>query len=121
MIQYFIIVCRSIWEVTSREEDKESSLGEEATEPTLMYARWMTSSDASTDAIVFVEDYNIFYIPDVGAEEKKIFPLSQAEVVIPEVIFHGIPDWIYEGKYLPKLHTREKYIYSSAYWILHIY
>ena len=99
MNQYFIIVCRQIWEVTSREEDKESSLGEEATEPTLMYARWMTSSDASTDAIVFVEDYNIFYIPDVGAEEKKIFPLSQAEVVIPEVIFHGIPDWIYEGKY----------------------
>ena len=57
----------------------------------------MSSSDASTDAIVFVEDYNIFYIPDVAVEEKKIFPLSQAEVVIPEVIFHGIPDWIYEG------------------------
>ena len=35
----------------------------------------MSSSDASTDAIVFVEDYNIFYIPDVAVEEKKIFPL----------------------------------------------
>ena len=57
---------------------------------------WIT---ISTDAIVFVEDYNIFYIPDVAIEEKKIFPLSQAEVVIPEVIFHGIPDWIYEGTY----------------------
>ena len=69
-----------------------------------MHARWMKSasgssdSQGSTDAIVFVEDYTIFYIPDVGAEDKKIFPLSQSEVVIPEVIFHGIPDWIYEGK-----------------------
>ena len=61
---------------------------------------WIT---ISTDAIVFVEDYNIFYIPDVAIEEKKIFPLSQAEVVIPEVIFHGIPDWIYEGM-LEKIH-----------------
>ena len=77
----------------------------EATQPTLMYARWMSSpadantqsGSSSTDAILFVEDYNIFYIPDVGIEEKKIFPLSQTEVVKPEVIFHGIPDWIYEG------------------------
>ena len=50
-----------------------------------------------------MEDYNIFYIPDVAIEEKKIFPLSQAEVVIPEVIFHGIPDWIYEGM-VEKIH-----------------
>ena len=62
-----------------------------------MYARWMSSPSGTTDAILFVEDYNIFYIPDVGIEEKKIFPLSQTEVVKPEVIFHGIPDWIYEG------------------------
>ena len=47
-----------------------------------------------------MEDYEIFYIPDVAIEEKKIIPLSQPEVVIPEVIFHGIPDWIYEGKYI---------------------
>ena len=88
--------------MTSREEDKDSSLQSEATQPTLMYARWMSSPDVSsssesTDAILFVEDYNIFYIPDVGIEEKKIYPVSQTEVVKPEVIFHGIPDWIYEG------------------------
>ena len=99
-------IFRLIWEVTSREEDKDSSLQSEATQPTLMYARWMSSpadanteSGSSTDAILFVEDYNIFYIPDVGIEEKRIFPLSQTEVVKPEVIFHGIPDWIYEGIY----------------------
>ena len=61
------------------------------------------SGSSSTDAILFVEDYNIFYIPDVGIEEKKIFPLSQTEVVKPEVIFHGIPDWIYEGTIIPYL------------------
>ena len=102
---------RLIWEVTSREEDKDSSLQSEATQPTLMYARWMSSpadantgeSGSSTDAILFVEDYNIFYIPDVGIEEKRIFPLSQTEVVKPEVIFHGIPDWIYEGTIIPYL------------------
>ena len=63
-----------------------------------MYAKWMASVDTNTDAILFVENYNIFYIPDVGIEEKKIYPISQTEVVIPEVIFHGIPDWIYEGE-----------------------
>ena len=83
--------------MTSREEDKDSSLESEATEPTLMYAKWMHGSSAGSDAIVFVENSNIFYIPDVAVEEKKIFPISQGEVVIPDVIFHGIPDWIYEG------------------------
>ena len=89
--------------MTSREEDKDSSLQSEGLKPTLMYARWMSSpaveaSEAeATDAILFVEDYNIFYIPDVGIEEKKIYPVSQTEVVKPEVIFHGIPDWVYEG------------------------
>lgn len=63
-----------------------------------MYAKWMSSEDSNTDAILFVENYNIFYIPDVGVEEKKVYPVSQTEVVIPEVIFHGVPDWIYEGE-----------------------
>ena len=86
--------------MTSREEEKDSSLGEEATHPTLMHARWMQNQAASNsleDAILFVEDYNIFYIPNVAVEEKKIYPLSQGDVVIPEIVFHGIPDWVYEG------------------------
>ena len=111
-------IFRLIWEVTSREEDKDSSLQSEATQPTLMYARWMSSpadantqsGSSSTDAILFVEDYNIFYIPDVGIEEKKIFPLSQTEVVKPEVIFHGIPDWIYEG-----IHYAVPCLFSSTF------
>ena len=114
-------IFRLIWEVTSREEDKDSSLQSEATQPTLMYARWMSSpadanteSGSSTDAILFVEDYNIFYIPDVGIEEKRIFPLSQTEVVKPEVIFHGIPDWIYEGIYytLPCFHVPWELVFT---------
>ena len=47
-----------------------------------------------------MEGYNIYYIPDVAIEDKKIFPISQEEWVKAEVIIHGIPDWIYEGKYL---------------------
>ena len=89
---------RLLWEVTSREDDRDASLSEEDTKPTLMYAKWMSSEDSNTDAILFVENYNIFYIPDVGVEEKKVYPVSQTEVVIPEVIFHGVPDWIYEGE-----------------------
>ena len=89
---------RLLWEVTSREDDRDASLSEEDTKPTLMYAKWMSSEDSKTDAILFVENYNIFYIPDVGVEDKKVYPVSQTEVVIPEVIFHGVPDWIYEGE-----------------------
>ena len=89
---------RLLWEVTSREDDRDASLSEEDTKPTLMYAKWMSSEDSNTDAILFVENYNIFYIPDVGVEDKKVYPVSQTEVVIPEVIFHGVPDWIYEGE-----------------------
>lgn len=95
--KFGFICARLIWEVTSREEDKDSSLAEEATKPSLMYARWMSSSSKDSDAIVFVENDNIFYIPDVGIEDKRIFPVSQTEMVVPDVIFHGIPDWIYEG------------------------
>ena len=47
-----------------------------------------------------MEGYEIFYIPDVAIEDKKIVPVSQADWVKAEVIIHGIPDWIYEGKYL---------------------
>ena len=96
--QQIIFYYRNLWEVTSREDDRDASLSEEHTKPTLMYAKWMASVDTNTDAILFVENYNIFYIPDVGIEEKKIYPISQTEVVIPEVIFRGIPDWIYEGE-----------------------
>ena len=39
ILPFFIYSTRLLWEVTSREEDKDSSLGEEATQPTLMYAR----------------------------------------------------------------------------------
>lgn len=52
------------------------------------------------DALVFVENYSVFYIPDVSQTSKRIFPVSSIADVIPEVVIHGIPDWIYEGKEL---------------------
>eukprot|EP00094_Tigriopus_californicus_P011472 TCALIF_11077-PA protein Name:"Similar to DPP10 Inactive dipeptidyl peptidase 10 (Homo sapiens)" AED:0.12 eAED:0.12 QI:0/0.84/0.64/0.92/0.76/0.85/14/214/869 len=65
----------------------------------LQYARWMPSREDSSngnDALVFVENYTVFYIPDVSQTSKRIFPVSSIEDVIPEVVIHGIPDWIYE-------------------------
>ena len=46
-----------------------------------------------------MEDYSVFYIPDVGSKVKRVFPLSSREEgdVVPEVLIHGVPDWIYEG------------------------
>ena len=47
--------------------------------------------------IVFVENFTVYYIPDVGAKTKKIYPISGVDTVVPEVVINGIPDWIYEG------------------------
>ena len=49
-----------------------------------------------SNAIVFVEDYNVFYIPDVGSKAKRVFPISGQKAAVPEVVIHGVPDWIYE-------------------------
>ena len=47
--------------------------------------------------MVFVENFTVYYIPDVGAKTKKIYPISGVDTVVPEVVINGIPDWIYEG------------------------
>ncbi len=61
-----------------------------------------SSSDSGSPApIIFVENYTVYYIPDVGSKTKKIFPISRPDQVLPEVVIHGIPDWIYEGKMTP--------------------
>ncbi len=53
--------------------------------------------------MVFVEDdFNVYYVADVAeaiadSRNAKIYPLSRVEATIPEVVIHGVPDWIYEG------------------------
>ncbi len=61
----------------------------------------MASSSSLATPIVFVEDYSVFYVPDVGQninKKKRVFPISKPEEVEPEVVIHGVPDWVYEGK-----------------------
>lgn len=64
----------------------------------LLHARFVSGRKDST-AIVFVEDdYNVYYVPDVAADKKKVYPLSPTETTIPDVVIHGVPDWLYEGR-----------------------
>ena len=61
---------------------------------------------------MFVENYSIYYIPDVGKDkEREVFPISSSEKVT-DAIIHGIPDWIYEGKN-PRY---ELFFTSFEYW-----
>ena len=92
---------RQTWKVSAQDIDNDdfSSLRS----PRLQHASWLpisAKSSHSGSAIIFVENYSIYYIPDVGKYDKReIFPISSSEVVTDAVI-HGIPDWIYEGKYI---------------------
>ena len=66
----------------------------------LLYAKWLPAAAGSSDggaALVFVEDFCIFYTPDVSTDGRKVYPISSVESTLPEVVIHGIPDWIYEG------------------------
>ena len=68
----------------------------------LLHARFMPGKGGKT-ALVFVEDdFNVYYVADVAeaiadSRNAKIYPLSRVEATIPEVVIHGVPDWIYEG------------------------
>ena len=65
----------------------------------LLYAEWVPNSGAG---LIFVENYSVFYTPDVSAEsDRKVYPISSIESTRPEVVIHGVPDWIYEGTGLP--------------------
>ncbi len=68
-----------------------------------------------------MEDYNVYYVSDVGAAARRgaragppgpsqfrsrsrtppgplrVFPVSPPGSAVPEVVVHGVPDWIYEG------------------------
>ena len=61
----------------------------------LLYAEWVPNSGSG---LIFVENYSVFYTPDVSAEsDRKVYPISSIESTRPEVVIHGVPDWIYEG------------------------
>ena len=53
------------------------------------------SSDMT--GIIFVENFTVFYIPDIGKASKSVYPISSNVAIIPEVVINGVPDWIYEG------------------------
>jgi len=47
--------------------------------------------------MLFIENFHMFYIDEVSVDNPRITPISVTNQVIPEVVIHGIPDWIYEG------------------------
>ena len=100
--QYLILIqpnFRRTWKISAQDIDNDDLSSLRA--PRLQHASWLPNSDESShlgSAIVFVEDYSIYYIPDVGKYGKReIFPISSSER-LSDAIIHGIPDWIYEGK-----------------------
>lgn len=115
------------WNVGSKTDDPEamplsssssssSRSSHSQHQPQLLYAAWMPSDPEGKPGwtgIVFVENYTVFYIPNVGAEKKRVFPLSNVANVVPEVVIHGIPDWIYEGTWLTLLHRNQEVLGSS--------
>ena len=84
------------WDVSSKpvdNDDLESLLSPSK----LLYASWLPNKSSRGSGLVFVEDFSIFYTPDVSPLKRKIYPISSLESTIPEVVIHGVPDWIYEG------------------------
>ena len=96
-----ILHSRVTWHVGSSSASSSNPLRDAAPDPQpLLHATWMPSDPEGKPGwtgIVFVENYTVFYIADVGAKKKRIFPISDVANVVPEVLIHGIPDWIYEG------------------------
>jgi hypothetical protein len=78
------------WDVSSRGELDEAEMADHLSRgllfpPKLLHATWVpvaTEQGPEPPApIVFVENFTIFYIPDVGAKTKKVYPISQEEQV----------------------------------------
>nr|XP_040581987.1 inactive dipeptidyl peptidase 10-like [Lepeophtheirus salmonis] len=83
----------SMWNVESSNYASSQSLPLLSSSSSLSFAMWLPNSPAG---LIFVENYNIYYVPDITQSKKKIYPISPRDTVIPEVVIHGIPDWIYE-------------------------
>lgn len=47
-------------------------------------------------ALAYVQDNNVYYVPDVSSPDI-VTPLTTDGVI--GNIYHGVTDWIYEGKY----------------------
>nr|CAD7394586.1 unnamed protein product [Timema cristinae] len=71
----------------------------------LQLARWSPRGSA----LVFVLDNNIFYRPDASNETQHQITRTGE----PGVYYNGVPDWVYEGRYLTnRRFTRSSFTYS---------
>ena len=102
---------RLTWELSSKSDGRSSSSrsssgpsSSSGESPRLLHAQWAPAppSDPEATPVAFVEDYSVFYVSDVGAApaRRRVFPISPPDAVEPEVVMHGVPDWIYEGETL---------------------
>jgi len=92
----FSVIRRSSWDLSAKREDRTSSGGRRK----LNHAEWIPAASADSP-VVFVEKSGLYYASGVSSGEQgmKVYPLSQEEGEEEEgVIFHGVPDWLYEGE-----------------------
>ena len=71
--------------------------------PRISYATWVAAgSESPSPGLAFVEDYSVYFAPDVAGgfasrEARRVYPVSDPGLVRAEVVTHGVPDWVYEG------------------------
>ncbi|XP_021342570.1 dipeptidyl peptidase 4-like isoform X6 [Mizuhopecten yessoensis] len=79
---------------TKKQRVFETSLGE-----IFQYVGWAPTGHG----VVFVQDNNIFYKPDIS--QNDVLPLQITNDGYHEEIFNGIPDWVYEEEILASDHA----------------
>ena len=72
--------------------------------PRISHATWVAagSESSSSPGLAFVEDYSVYFAPDVAGgfasgRARRVYPVSDPGLVRAEVVTHGVPDWVYEG------------------------
>lgn len=77
-------------------QDHLSPLFPESPELLLQYAAWGPKGNQ----LVYVLDNNVYYMPEIGTESVQLTTNG-----VLEVIFNGIPDWVYEEEILSSSHA----------------
>ena len=71
--------------------------------PRISHATWVAAgSESSSPGLAFVEDFSVYFAPDVAGgfangRARRVYPVSDPGLVRAEVVTHGVPDWVYEG------------------------